>query len=245
MITDITTMIWKEAREMFHLGGRFRGGWVGMLIFTGVFGVFMPLQSGRAWIESPIGLVYWGWIPFLLVSGVIADSFAGERERHTLESLLATRLSDRAILLGKISAAIIYGWGFTMLSMVLGLITINLVYGQGGLLLYPVSIGTGIIVISFLVAWLASGLGTLISLRASTVRQAQQTFSIAFFAIFIPMLLIPALPDDWKLRIAEWLVTVPDVNTILLTLGVILLLANLVLLALSMARFKRARLIEV
>ena len=73
MIADITTIIWKEAREIFHQGGRFRGGWLGMLIFMDVFGIFMPLQSGRLWIESPIGLVYWGWIPFLLVSGVIAD----------------------------------------------------------------------------------------------------------------------------------------------------------------------------
>ncbi len=243
MIADITTIIWKEAREMFHQGGRFRGGWLGMLIFVGVFGIFMPLQSGRLWVESPIGLAYWAWVPFLLVSSVIADAFAGERERHTLETLLASRLSDRAILFGKIAAAISYGWGFTMLSMLLSLVTINLVHGQGELLLYPLPIGIGIVGISFLIAWLASGLGTLISLRAATVRQAQQTFSTGFFVIFIPLLLIPMLPDAWKQRLAQWLMAAPDITSILLVLGMILLVLNIALLSLAMARFQRARLI--
>jgi ABC-2 type transport system permease protein len=90
---------------------------------------------------------------------------------------------------------------------------------------------------------LASGVGTLISLRAATVRQAQQTFSFAFFALFIPMMLIPILPDEWKLRLAEWLAAAPDVNTILLLIGVILFFLNLALLGLALRRFQRAQLI--
>ena len=70
-----------------------------------VFGVFLPLQNGASWVTSPITMVYWAWMPLMLVTGVIADSFAGERERHTLETLLASRLPDRAILLGKVAAA--------------------------------------------------------------------------------------------------------------------------------------------
>ena len=243
MIIDMATIIWKETREMFHQGGRLKGGWLGMVVFIGVFGIFMPLQSGRAWVESPVGLVFWGWIPFLLVSSVIADSFAGERERHTLETLLASRLSDKAILFGKLAAAISYGWGFTMLSMLLSLVTINIVHGRGELLLYPLPIGVGIVLISFLIAWLASGVGTLISLRAATVRQAQQTFSFAFFALFIPMMLIPILPDELKLRLAEWLAAAPDINIILLLIGVILFFLNLALLGLALRRFQRAQLI--
>ena len=37
---------------------------------------------------------------------MIADGIPGERERHTLETLLASRLSDRSILLGKVMAAV-------------------------------------------------------------------------------------------------------------------------------------------
>ena len=54
MIGDIWTIIWKEAKEILLQRGNLRGGWFGLLIFVGVFGIFMPLQSGPSWVESPI-----------------------------------------------------------------------------------------------------------------------------------------------------------------------------------------------
>ena len=173
MIADIQTMVWKEWKEILLQGGR-RGRW-NLLLFVAVFGIFMPWQFGRAWVTSPTSLIYWAWVPLFLVTTVIADAFAGERERHTLETLLASRLPDRAILFGKIAAAVSYGWGISMASMLLGLVTINVLHGNGRLLLYPLVVMVSIVVLSFLSAILAAGAGVLISLRASTVRQAQQT----------------------------------------------------------------------
>lgn len=242
MIVDMYTIIWKEAKELLQQRGRMRGGLIGMLFFIGIFGILMPIQTGREWVSSPIGLFYWSWIPFLLVSSVIADSFAGERERHTLETLLASRLSDRAILFGKIAAAMAYGWGITVTSILLSLVTVNLVHGRGELLLYPFEIGLSILALSFLIAWLAAGLGVLVSLRAATVRQAQQTFSIAFILLFIPLFLLPLLPEEWQIRLAQVL-RVANLEAIVLTAVGILLLANLALLAAAMARFKRAHLV--
>ena len=43
----------------------------------------------------------------------VPDPLPRERERHTLETLLASRLSDRAILLGKIGAAVGFEWVIT------------------------------------------------------------------------------------------------------------------------------------
>ena len=80
----------------------------------------------------------WGWMPFLWVSGIVADLFAGERERHTLESLLATRLSDQSILFGKLLAALTYGFAVTWVVMLAGLVTVNIGFGRQGLLFYPV-----------------------------------------------------------------------------------------------------------
>jgi ABC-2 type transport system permease protein len=246
MIGDIWTIIWKEAKEILLQRGNLRGGWFGLLIFVGVFGIFMPLQSGPSWVESPIGLLYWSWVPFLLVSGVVADSFAGERERHTLETLLASRLSDRAILFGKLGAAIAYGWGFTLVSVLVGLITINLAYGQGGLLMYPAPIGLGILALSFLIATLAAGLGVLVSLRAATVRQAQQIFSVAFFLLFIPLFAIPMLPEAWRAQAINWFMQNSGritVSTVVLAVAGVLLLIDIALVIAAMARFQRARLI--
>jgi ABC-2 type transport system permease protein len=242
MISDILTIIWKELKEILFQRGRFRGGWLGMVFFVLVFGIFMPLQSGPDWVSSPIGLIYWAWIPFLLVSGIVADTFAGERERHTLETLLASRLSDRAILFGKLFTAILYGWGFTVLSMLISLVTVNIAHGQNGLLLYPLDIGAGILALSFLIAGLSAGLGVLVSLRASTVRQAQQTFSIAFFAIFILIFALPMLPASLQLRLVQ-LVSKANVTAIVAAVAAALVILDIILVGLGMIRFKRDRLI--
>ncbi len=242
MIADISTVLWKETKELLFQRGRFRGGTTGLVLFVVVFGIFMPLQSGRSWVESPIGLLAWCWVPFLLVSSVVADAFAGERERHTLETLLASRLSDRAILFGKLAASIAYGWGLTLACALLGLVTVNIAYGRGQLLLYPWKMALGIIVLSFLVAALAAGLGVLVSLRAATVRQAQQTFSIAFFVLFIPLFLIPLLPADMKLKIVQSLAKA-NLEMIAVAAAGLLALIDVALAALAYARFQRDRLI--
>jgi ABC-2 type transport system permease protein len=242
MISDVTTVIWKEFKELLIQKPNFRGGWVGLLIFVAVFGILLPLQSGRAWIESPIGIIYWAWVPFMMVSTVIADSFAGERERHTLETLLASCLSDKAILFGKICAAITYGWGITLISLLLGLVTINLVFSQGGLLMYPLDIGLSILGASFLLAALAANLGVLISLRASTIRSAQQTMGIIALLPMILILLIPMLPSSLNMRMVNWIMT-QNTSSLIYPIMALILVLDLILLAAALARFQRARLI--
>lgn len=242
MLTDIWTITQKEWKELMRQRGNLRGGFLGVLIFIGVLGILMPIQFGAEWVESASQLIIFSWLPFLLVSGVIADSFAGERERHTLETLLASRLSDRAILFGKVAAAISYGWGLTIACMLLGLITVNLVHGKDQILIYNLEIGLGAVILSFLIAALASGLGILVSLRASTVRQAQQAFSMAFMLIFIPMMLLPVLPNEWQGKILLWVKNADFSNPIPVLVTVLIMLDFSLILA-GLARFQRAKLI--
>ena len=242
MLTDIWTITRKEWKELLRQRGSLRGGFLGVLIFLGVLGILMPIQFGPEWVQSASQMIIWVWLPFLLVSGVIADSFAGERERHTLETLLASRLSDRSILLGKVVAAISYGWGLSMACMLLGLFTVNLVHGKGQVLMYSWEIGFATIVLSLLVAALSSSLGILVSLRASTVKQAQQTFSLGFMLLFIPMMLIPVLPQEWQGRLMMWVVNT-DFSAIIPAAILVLFILDVLLIAAATARFQRAKLI--
>lgn len=242
MITDIFTIMWKEARELLMQRSGLRGGWIGLLVLIAVFGIMMPLQSGREWLIAPTTILLWAWVPFILVNSVVADSFAGERERHTLETLLASRLSDRAILLGKISAAIAYGWGVTLIGLLVALVTINIAFGEGELLIFPLQIGAAIVTLSFLVAWLAAGLGVLVSLRAASVRQAQQTLSLAFLFLFIPLFLIPLLPESLRDTVSR-AASGMDIQIVGIIVVALLLVVDLVLLATGMRLFNRARLI--
>lgn len=242
MMADIATIIWKEFAELFMQRGRFRGGLVGMLIFVGVFGVVMPLQTGREWVETPAGLIFFLWLPYLLVSGVTADTFAGERERHTLETLLASRLSDRSILFGKMGATILYGWGITLLNIALGLVTVNLAFGQGEFLMFPPDLLVAVLVLSLLVTGFGATLGTVVSLRAATVRQASQILSVVMLLVFIPLLLLPLIPPDWQARAMQTL-TAMEIRQIGLWAMAILLILDVGLLAFTIQQFQRAKLI--
>jgi ABC-2 type transport system permease protein len=242
MISDILTIMWKEFRELILQRSGLRGGGIGVLIVLAVFGVLIPLQSGPDWLTSSTTILLWAWVPFILVNSVVADSFAGERERHTLETLLASRLSDRAILIGKICSAIAYGWGITLLGILVALVVVNVVFNSGHLLFFPLPNGLAIFIFSFLVAWLAAGLGVLVSLRASSVRQAQQTLSLAFLVFLIPLLLLPLLPQNMQINVSNALQAF-DFQSAALIAGAALLVIDLVLLGMANLRFKRARLI--
>lgn len=242
MIADIFTVMWKEIRELSLQRSGLRGGRAGLLILIAVFGILLPLQSGRDWLTAPTTILMWAWLPFILVNSVVADSFAGERERHTLETLLASRLSDRAILIGKICSAIAYGWGITLIGIVVALLTINASNWAGELLFFPPLNGAAILLLSFLVAWLAAGLGVLVSLRADSVRQAQQTLSLAFLFLFVPLLLLPLLPESLRITVTNALQGF-NYQMIGVIVTAVLLVVDLVLLGVALRRFNRASLI--
>jgi ABC-2 type transport system permease protein len=242
MIADILSILWKEFKEMFSQRPSLRGGWSAVLIFTFIFSILLPAEQGAKWVTSSLNLLYWDWVPFLMVSSVVADSFAGERERHTLETLLASRLSDRAILFGKLLASILYGWGLTLGGVLVGLITVNVLHGNGHLLLFPAWLGLSILVASFLIASLAACLGVLISLRASTVRQAQQTLSLITFIPLGLVLLLPLLPSGVFITLGN-LVTRTNGFVILLVGAIFLFLLDIALLITALVRFQRNRLI--
>lgn len=242
MITDIATIIWKESREFLTVRPGLRGGWTGLIIILAAFGILIPLQSGPGWLSAPTTVLMWAWLPFILVNSVVADSFAGERERHTLETLLASRLSDKAILIGKICSAIAYGWGITLVGILVALVTVNVSNWNGALLFFPTMIGLAVFFLSFLVAWLAAGIGVMVSLRAGSVRQAQQTLSVAFLVLFIPLLVLPLLPGELQVTVQNALSGV-DLQQVIIIGTFALLLLDIVLLATAFRSFKRSQLI--
>jgi len=243
VIGDVLTVAWKEWRELLQLGGSVRGGRLSLVILLAVFGVFLPLQSGAAWVESPATAFYWGWVPLMLVGSAVADSFAGERERHTLETLLASRLPDSAILLGKIGAAVSYGWGLVLLMLALSLVTVNLSARTDALLMFPWPFVIGAPLLALLGAALAATAGVLISLRAPTVRQAAQTLNVGILLlIFIPVLGVQVLPEAWQAQAGAWLMTVGADGLLWLAAGALTVL-DLSLLAAAFGRFRRARLV--
>ena len=242
MITDIVTVAWKELREMLILGDPRGRSKFSLLIVIGVFGVFIPLQNGTDWVTSPISIAVWGWMPFIWVSSIVADSFAGERERHTLESLLATRLSDRAILFGKLLASLVYGVVMTWTILLVSLVTINIGFGRDGLILFPSEVMIGAFVFSILISGLSASVGVLVSLHAGSVRQAQQWMSAGMLVIFLPFMLVRYIPQEWLGLVDSVLVNAGPLS-IGIGLAVLLFVVEMILIAVAMRRFQRSKLI--
>jgi ABC-2 type transport system permease protein len=198
---------------------------------------------GPSWISSPLMLVYWPVLAGSMVSTLIADAVAGERERHTLETLLATRLSDSAILIGKVVAAVMYGYVFALMNIVVGWIVLNIRYPENGIILVPADRMVALILLIGLNCLFLSGMGVFVSLRASTVRQAQQAFGVIMMVIFLgPALLIQALPSDRRLNLFAQL-TLIGVNTVVKWVVWGLAAAALVVNVAALLRFKRGQLV--
>jgi ABC-2 type transport system permease protein len=250
MLKDILTVMWKERKELFTEQETVRGTlavFLGPLIMLAGLGIVAPWQVGPAWVETPLSIA-----PALLVSlmfgGMTAGSIAGERERHTLETLLASRLSDQAILLGKAAIAVCFASASALGAVLLGLVTVNIIHWDGGLQLYPLSVIVADLLMSVLAATLSASMGVFVSLKAATVRQAEQSimallaggFMVLAFGAILILRTLPGL----EARFAE-LLTNLDVTHVVLLLLFVLIALDFGFLVAALHRFQRARLILV
>ncbi len=94
-------------KELGDLVGRVgRGTLTRTLVVVAVFGLLIPSTFEDTANLPAFFAIFMAFLPARLVA---IDALAGERERGTLEVLLASPVSDRGIALGKIAAATIYG----------------------------------------------------------------------------------------------------------------------------------------
>jgi len=247
MIADIWTVMGKEWREYVAGGGGGSGrGVIAALLLIGIASILWPLQMGRAIFTSPTPIIVDGLLlPYIILQTVIADSFAGERERHTLETLLASRLSDRAILFGKVGAAVAYGSAAGLIGALAQAVVANLSPKNAdvGLAFYPVGSIVVIIALALLMSLLTASVGCLVSLRAATTRQAQLSLTFGFLAlVFAPFIIFQVLPRQTQNAILDALNAADPTRVLLIFAGALLAVA-VALLVIAMARFQRARLI--
>jgi ABC-2 type transport system permease protein len=244
MNADFATVLWKEWKEIVlersgSGAGRFRP-----LFLIAVLGIFVPLRMGPERFFSAAGLLMPTFFSAIVITAVISDSFAGERERHTLETLLASRLSDHAILFGKIAASIAYGWLISLSCILAGAITVNITNWHGEIFMFHDAPSWLVLLLGPpLVGGVIATAGVLVSLHATTVRGAQQTLSIGIGVLFMGIVFGSSLlPVEWKAWFARIFITWSPTNLVLAALGVLLCI-DLAFLFAGMARFQRAKLV--
>jgi ABC-2 type transport system permease protein len=189
-----------------------------------------------------MALVVWIWVPCLMAVSVVADAFAGERERHTLETLLSMPLADGAIFIGKFAAAVLYGWAFTVVASLVAAGAVNVLHLDEAPIFYTPGLFAGVLVIGLLVTALLVSTGILVSLRSPTVRQATQTVSILVLAlVLIPAGLSQLAPAEWMQAILDGVDRVGPVAAGIVVAALLAAIDATIVIA-GMGRFKRAHL---
>ncbi len=182
-MNDIVTVLRKELIELFGNRHASRGPLVQSAVMLVITGILLPSSGAFRWMASPSTPLLYFMFPSALAAVIAADSFAGERERRTLETLLATPLSDAAIFLGKVASAALFAVTVTILSLVLAVVTINVGQRGGGLFLPPPEMALSIVGSAVGVSLVTSAVAVAISMRVTVARSAQQMASMLSMAI--------------------------------------------------------------
>lgn len=131
-----------------------------------------------------------------------------------------------------------YAWGMALAGLLLGLVLVNLFRGNGGgwMFYQPLDILLEALALTLVTCLLGASAGVLVSLRTSTVRQAQQILSIGTLVlIFGGISALQVVP-------ASVLASLTYAQFLLLVL-VVLIALDAILLGASLASFRRSRLI--
>ncbi|MHB1319023.1 MAG: ABC transporter permease subunit [Anaerolineae bacterium] len=128
-------------------------------------------------------------VPIMVSSILAADSLVGEKERKTLEGLLYTPLSDAELYVAKALVAILPALALTFVSFAIYTIVVNAAgYSAVGRIFFPTPIWWPLVLwLAPAVSVAALGMTVLISSKAKSFMQAQQTSGILVLPIVIWM----------------------------------------------------------
>ena len=229
-MTDILTIFRKELMETTGDRQSVRGVLLQAGIITLLTGIVVPWLNPSIWKNVSTLLMLYAIFPSTLAATIAADAFAGERERRTLESLLATPLGDRAIYLGKVATALFFVICVAAISLFAGIAT-GVVRGQLPEYFPPllfVAVPGGALAGALMVAAVTMAIST----RSAVARSAQQmgSFSTYVFAgLTVSAIRLLGKRLDW--------VAILEADVCLFVLGCIGL-------TIGMCRFRRDRFFE-
>ncbi|MHB8806033.1 MAG: ABC transporter permease subunit [Anaerolineaceae bacterium] len=148
------------------------------------------LDSTQTMIVAMLGYIFAPMfliVPLMFSSTIAAESFAGEKERKTLESLLYTPISDQELFFGKVMAAAIPAIVITWVCFFLYTIIVNAIpYASFGRLWFPLPVWWLLIFwVSPALVAMSISLTVLISTKVQTFQGAYQTSSAVVLVVVV------------------------------------------------------------
>ena len=244
MRQDLLTVIWKESIGFFRTKEKRYQTLMTLLIPLVFFGVILPWQTGILWLEGFHPILAAVALPMVMAMLTAPDSFAGERERNTLPTLLASRLPDGAILWGKVLWNLALAWGLTLAVLILGWAASNVAIWDGSPAFYGPKVAVASFGFSFLMALFSVGVSIPVSLRASTVQEAMHTMSaILLLPPIVGIVILIVLKNVNPAWSVEVYLARIDLGWLLGLILVIFALVDGALLIWARKTFRRSRLI--
>lgn len=166
----------------------------------------------------PFFLAVW-----LLLGGQYAalDMGVGERERGSMDALLTTPAPRSAVVAGKFLAVLAPAVMAVGLMLAAGVATLR--FGSVLLTTNPVEVslpaGTALklLLVATMLGGFLSACQLWVSLRARSLREAQQGFTALYLVVALPVMLIPLLGEVSQ----PWVVFVPVVNAVVVFRGIL------------------------
>jgi ABC-2 type transport system permease protein len=179
---DSLTVLRKELLERFGEWSSFKGALVQSSIIVAVLGVVLPFSREQVLVDAGATAISYFVFPQILSASVAADAFAGERERRTLETLLATPLPDRAIVLGKAAVAVLFAGAISAVSLLLASLVASGARSADTLFIPSAALLGGTLVAGLGSGAVIAGISIALSMYVPVARSGQQLMSM--IAIF-------------------------------------------------------------
>jgi len=207
--------------------------WVGKIPLPGLAGDAAIEQRVVFLIANYTLAAFFLMIPLMTASVVSADSFAGEKERGTMETLLFAPVDLLSLFTGKVLAAFIPAVGLPLGTFALCGVAVNIAgWNQFGHIFFPQWNWLPLMLLVIPMVSLATIFITVfVSARVATFQAAYQMGGV----LVLPVLLIVGGQVSGILMLGTLLTTAT---------GVVLLVVNVLMLRAIMARLDRGRLFE-
>ena len=143
-------------------------------------------------------------LPLMVASVIAADSFAGEKERKTLEALLYTPTTDGELFLAKLLSALLPALGIGWIGFVLYSLVVNLAgWPTMGRVFFPNAMWIILVLwVAPAVAGLGLGVTVLVSVRAQGFQDAYQLGAI----VVLPIIMLVIGQATGVLYFSTWMV---------------------------------------
>ncbi len=216
----VSALLVKEVKEMTRPAGKFSGTFVYAVAAATILGAgatgfgawlmqsvvdsqplpqVIPAAAASAAFMGAAGAAFGA---FTMALNLAVDTVVGERERHTLETLLAGPLDDHTILQGKLAAIVVMTAFTAMVGAVAAAVTATILYGLWGLIWALVALLVAPMVAGVM-AFLLSCTMVAVTMRAKTVKDAgQRSFLVMLPLFFLPQFFLfvaPMLPTGARI----------------------------------------------